>query len=290
MGKNTLVVGYKQNSILDLMRAILKSQDTSIFYDFVNNYCVSKICDIVNSNEYQSSLLNNDIDNIDIISKRIFNNISNVQYNNAILNSPYYYVKYTLNPSTNVMVEQNISLLYDVLINNKKVDVKKRFSVDDIKRYIESKDIVLLGIKEKEIAVDSYFFGDLQEVDKNFVAEVDDGFIKKSIFPSIKFADSETIIQNLQKFENDFENLSKEMQKANKKILHSVLKYEVQIQQIYLSGVLADGQKQFVQLVNEYQTKASKIEKMIDFNQKILETLGEKPKAKDYKFDNDLKK
>ena len=290
MGKNTLVVGYKQNSILDLMRAILKSQDTSVFYDFVNNYGVSKICDIVNSNEYQSSLLNNDIDNIDIISKRIFNNISNVQYNNAILNSPYYYVKYTLNPSTNVMVEQNISLLYDVLINNKKVDVKKRFSVDDIKRYIESKDIVLLGIKEKEIAVDSYFFGDLQEVDKNFVAEVDDGFIKKSIFPSIKFADSETIIQNLQKFENDFENLSKEMQKANKKILHSVLKYEVQIQQIYLSGVLADGQKQFVQLVNEYQTKASKIEKMIDFNQKILETLGEKPKAKDYKFDNDLKK
>lgn len=290
MGKNTVVVVHKQNDILNLLREISKKQDTSVFYEFAKNYGTKKICDIVNSREYRQNSLfsNNDFDNVDMISKNIFNNISNEKYKIVLLNSPYYYTKYALNPQTNSMVEQNISLMYNALVDNKVVDIKKKLTLDELEKFVNSKDIVLLGIKEKLISSESYFFDNLQEVDKTFIANAKDGFVKKSIFPSIKFADNEAITQNIASFENNFPNLKTEMTKANKKMLHNVLKYEVQNQQIYLSSMLEDGQKQFVKLVNEYQSKADKIQKMVEFNQKLLSALGERPKANDYKFEETM--
>ncbi len=292
MGKNSQIVAYEQNDILSLLKvlnSLSKSQDTKFFYNFLANYGTKKVSDILNSRGFEMYGIapSKNLDVVDIISKNIFTKITNKKYINSLLNSPYYYSKYILNPQTNSMTEQKIGLVYNVIVDNSKIDIKKCYTIDELKILIDNKNVVMLGVKEKPINSESYFFESLQEVDKNFIAQAKNGLIQKSIFPSIKFSDSK-ISQNLVKFENQYPNLNAEMTKVNKKVLHKVLQYEIQNQQIFLSSILENGQKQFKNLVNEYQTKANKIQKMIETNQKLLFALGEKQKTSDFEFDKTL--
>lgn len=282
MSKTTEIVTYKQNDIFGIMRVLsnVSSQGVTYFYNFAKNYSPKKISSILNNRgvDLYGISFDSNFEVVDKISKCMFNKVSNKKYVNALLFSPYYYSKYSLNSSTKVMEEQKIWLAYNALVNNKAVDVKKTHSIAELKEELSKNDVILLGVKEKLISSENTVFGKLSKVDKDFILNVDNGLIIKSIYPSIKFANNDLVMENMDRYLKKYPNLTNEIQHANKKIAQKVLAYELENQQIVLSNALEQGQKQFADLVNEYQSKANKIQSLIQLNQKLLNALGDAPK------------
>ena len=290
MGKSTEIITYQQHDITNIIRLMTElsnRQDAMFFYTFAKNYGTRNICQILNNRGFEmyGITLTNGVDVVDKISKNMISKVSNKRYINSLLYSPYYYSKYVQNQATLAMEEQKIWFAYNTLVDNSKVDIKKRYSIDGLSNLVNNGDVILLGLKEKQITADSLFFEGLTRVDKDYLAKAQNGFIEKNIFPSVKFADCNSICQNLQQFEKRFPKLKQEMISVNKKIAQKVLQYEVQNQQILLSNTLEKGQEQFKYIVEEYQRKAGKIQNLMALNQKLLTALGDKPLANDYQFE-----
>lgn len=290
MGINSEIIKYESNDIAGIMKVLnqlSKSPDTIYFCNFAKKYGTKKICSILNSRGFELYNITPDgnIDVVDKISKHIFNNVSSRKYVNSLLYSPYYYTKYVQNPATNQMTPQKVWLAYNVLVDNKVVDIKNTYKIYQIKELADNKDIVLLGVKEKVLTEDLSFFSNLCPVDKDFFATIGDGFMQKLIFPSIKYAGNPNILANILNFEKEYPLMKSETTKVNKKIAQKVLAYEVENQQIVLNSALEKGQEQFKNLVNEYQSKAGKIQNLINLNEKLLSVLGEKPKQAESDFE-----
>ena len=295
MGKNTEIIAYQQSDIMEIMRVINQmstSKDARIFYAFAQKYSPRIICQILNNNGFDNVARSNGFDMVDSISRNMLTKAANKKYINVLLYSPYYYSKYTLNQATNQMEEQNIWLAYNAVADNFKVDIKKKYSLENLLPLIASGDVVLLGLKEKQISSEKLFFENLTRVDKDYFAKAKDGFIQKNIFPSVKYADNIAIRGNLESFEAKLPRLKDEMSQTNKRIIQKVLGYEISNQQIVLSNALEKGQQQFMSMVEEYQTKANKIQHLMALNDKALSALGEKKTSNDYQFtqDNDTQK
>lgn len=289
MGKNSEIIKYESNDIAGIMKVLnqlSKKPDTIYFYNFANVYGPKKISSILNNRGFELYNITPDgsVDVVDKISKHIFNNISDRKYVNSLLYSPYYYTKYVQNPATNEMTPQRVWLAYNVLVDNKVVDIKNTYKIFQLKQLTENKDVVLLGMKEKVLTNELSFLENLCPVDKDFFATIGDGFMQKLVFPSIKYAGNPAILGNLASFEKQYPLLNSEITKVNKKIAQKVLAYEVENQQIVLNSALEKGQEQFKNLVNEYQSKAGKIQNLINLNEKLLSALGEKPKQTDFDF------
>lgn len=288
MGNNTEIITYQQSDIMEIMRVMNQmssNKDARIFYAFAQKYSPRKICQILNNYGFDGVTYNNNVDVVDRISRNLLSRVAVKNYINTLLYSPYYYTKYVLNPVTNQMEEQYIWLAYNALADNFTVDIKKKFSLENIKPLVDNGSIVFLGIKEKQIDADKAFFENLNKVDKDFFAKAKDGFIQNNIFPSIKYADNVAICNNILSFEKRFPRLSQEMFNINKKIMQKVLGFEVQNQQIILSNAREKGQQQFLSIVEEYQRKASKIQNRIELNEKLLNALGIKTISNDYQFE-----
>ena len=293
MGNNSKIIKYQTNDIMGIMRVlkdISSFSDTRYFYDFAKNYGTKKMSNILNSRGVDFCNISKDgkFDVVDKVSKHIFNNISNKKYVNAVLGSPYYYTKYVHNPATNQMVEQKVLFKYNALVNNKKVDVKSNFKVYELKKLADSKDLILLGIKEQPLSNELAYFDNLCPVEKEFFNTVGDGLVQKPVFPSIKYAGNESILKNLDNFEKEYPNLKTEMAKANKKMAQKFLAFEVENQQIVLKSALEKGQVQFKNLVEEYQSKAVKIQNLINLNEKLLSVLGETSESTDFELGKEL--
>lgn len=286
MGKNTEIIAYQQSDIMEIMKVINQmssTKDARVFYTFAKKYSPRKICSILNNNGFDN-ISSNGHDMVDTISKNMLSKVAGKQYINVLLYSPYYYTKYSQNQFTNLMDEQNVWLAYNVLVDNHKVDIKKKYSLESLSPLVENGNIVLLGLKEKQINSEKVFFENLKRVDKDYFAKAQNGFIQNNIFPSVKYADNFAICQNLSKFERRFPKLNEEMANTNKKIMQKVLGFEVQNQQIVLSNALEKGQQQFMNMFEEYQKKASKIQNRIELNEKLLNALGVKTTSNDYQF------
>lgn len=286
MGMNTELITYQQSDIMEIMKVINQmssNNDARIFYTFAQKYGPRKICQILNNNGFDN-INSNGNDVVDIISKNLLSKVAKKQYINVLLYSPYYYTKYSQNQFNNLMEEQNIWLAYNVLVDNHKVDIKKKYNIDSLSPQIENGNIVLLGLKEKQISNDKIFFENLTRVDKDYFTKAQNGFIQNNIFPSVKYADNLAICKNIEKYEKNFHNLRAEMADTNKKIMQKVLGFEVQNQQIILTNALKKGQQQFINLLQEYQQKANKIQSRIELNEKLLNALGVKSISNDYQF------
>lgn len=295
MGENSKLVAYTQNDIASTMKVLTelsRCKDTMYFYNFAKSYGTKKINNILNARGFEMYGISpsQNFDVSDVISKHIFSKVSNQKYINALLFSPYYYSKYVLDAKNNTMQEQKIWVAYNALVNNKNVDIKQKYTIGSLKHLVNSGDAILLGVKEKLLEGDSYFFEDLMQVDSSFVVTAENGFVQKSIFPSIKYAASDVITKNIAQFENRFPLLNVELNKVNKKIAQKILQYEIENQQIVLSSALEKGQQQFQNIVLEYQTKASKIQNLLELNQKLLSALGtsNKDTARDFDFEKQL--
>ncbi|MBR4124259.1 MAG: hypothetical protein IKR12_01670 [Clostridia bacterium] len=287
MGNNTEIITYQQSDIMEIMRVIdqmSSNKDARIFYAFAQKYSPRKICQILNNNGFDNITHSNNVDMVDCISRNLLSKVANRKYINTLLYSPYYYTKYVLNPATNQMEEQNIWLAYNALADNFKVDIKKKFSLENVRPLVESGNVVFLGVKEKHINVDKMFFENLIKVDKDFFTKAQNGFVQNNIFPSVKYADNFVICNNILSFERRFPRLSQELFNTNKKIMQKVLGFEVQNQQIILSNALEKGQQQFMNIVEEYQRKAGKIQDRMELNAKLLNALGENQATNDYQF------
>ena len=289
MGKNTEIVTYQQNEIAAIMKVLAemsKTNNAGCFYAFAKEYGPRKICQILNNNGFENITTKHGFDVVDGITRSIFSKVANTKYINVLLHSPYYYSKYTQNPETMAMEEQNIWLSYNAIVDNRKVDIKKKFSIDNLSSLLENGNVVLLGIKENLIEKEKVFFENLIKVDQDYFSTVQDGFLQKNIFPSVKYADSEEICKNIDKFERKFPKLNQELFDVSKNILKKVLKFEVHNEQIVLANAKEKGQQQLKSFVDEYQSKVYNIQARMDLNEKLLQALGDNSSLTDYKFVN----
>ena len=150
---------------------------------------------------------------------------------------------------------------------------------------VDNKKVVLLGVKEKIVDGNAPIFENLTEIEmKDFLAK-ENGFVTKNIMPSITHISNAEIMQNVYTFEARYPNFLAELAKVDIAITKLVLQHELENQQIVLNGILENGQKNFMNLVNEYQTKSAKIQRYISQNQKLLNALDQQ-KQETAQFEN----
>ena len=290
MSRANEIVQYQKNDILSLSNALshlIKTKDVNFFVNFANAYGPQKISKIVNTKYFPLYNLapNQNFDVVDRISKQMLNKLANKQYVNSILFSPYYYKKFVQNTANGNMQEVNVSIAYNAVVDNKSVDVKHRFTVEEIKNLVDNKKVVLLGVKEKIVDGNAPIFENLTEIEmKDFLAK-EYGFVTKNIMPSITHISNAEIMQNVYTFEARYPNFLAELAKVDIAITKLVLQHELENQQIVLNGILENGQKNFMNLVNEYQTKSAKIQRYISQNQKLLNALDQQ-KQETAQFEN----
>ena len=179
------IVQYQKNDITSLVGALshlIKTRDVNFFAGFANAYGPKKISKIVNSKYFPLYALapNQNFDVVDRISKQMINKLAKKQYNNSILFSPYYYKKF-VQDANGQMNEVNISVAYNTIVDNKSVDIKHRFTIQEIKKLVEDGKIVLLGVKEKVINDMNPILENLTEIEMKNLISAENGFLSKNI-------------------------------------------------------------------------------------------------------------
>ena len=288
MSRVSELIKYQKNditAIANTLSCLIKTHDTKIFDCFAKNYGSDKICKILNTRGFMAYNLvpDNNFDMVDKISRVVISKVSDKKYINAILFSPYYYTKYVQNPSTKQMQEKHLQIAYNTLVNNAKVDIKKNWSLENIISLSNNQDVVLLGIKERQVDATKIFVNGLSMLDLTALTSAHNGYVLKNILPNVAMSNNPEMLQNYSNFQAKYPKFYAELCKVDIEITKQVLQYELENQQIILSDILQKGQKTFVNLVQEYQTKSQKIQKYYQQNQKLLDALNQgKGDSKDF--------
>lgn len=296
MSNLTELITYNQNDIRGILQICnnLKEYDDEVGFDnFVRIYGKNKIINILNARGF--SLYNIPPQPtggiIDKISRETINKSSNRNLSLTTLYSPYCYVKYANNFANNIMEEQKFQILFVCLTDNTAVDIKRKFTVEQLKNEIGKNNVILLNVKEKQIANKSIYVDDLVQIDKSYIGKAENGFLQKNIFPSIKFFDNNDIMQNIHAFESKNENLPAEQLKVKKCMAKVVLEYEAENQQIVLSNTIETMKKNIETQVFNYQKSQEKLSKLLSLNQQLLESLSSKKiESADFDLNENLKK
>src|SRR5574344_353481 len=289
MSKANEIITYNQNDItgtIQILGSLQKCRDTMFFDNFASVYGKNKIQKILNTRglEAYGIFPSANVDTIDKISQKIFSKVTDKKYILSLMYSPYYYVKYVQNELTGKMDEQKIQFGYDTLVDNSQVDIKRKWTVRELKYLIESDKVVLLGIKEKLLDDNSFFEGSLEQVDRTFVMTSENNFIEQNIFPSIKYVGNQIIMKNIANFEQKYEKMQKELHEVDSIKKKKILEYELENQQIVISSTLEHGQEQLKLIASEYQKKALRLQNLLNLNQKVLDAITPKQRTneKDY--------
>ncbi len=290
MSRDSELIKYQKNditAIANTLSCLIKTHDTKVFDCFAKNYGSGKICKILNTRGFRPYNLvpDNNFDVVDKISRGMVSRVSGTKYINSILFSPYYYTKYVQNPATKQMQEKHLQIAYNTLVNNAKVDIKKNWSLENIISLSNNHDVVLLGIKERQIDATKIFVNGLSKLDLTALTSAHDSYVLKNILPNVGMSNSPEILQNYSNYQAKYPKFYAELCKVDIEITKQVLQYELENQQIILSDILQKGQKTFVNLVQEYQTKSQKIQKYYQQNQKLLDALNQ-GKSQSKGFDN----
>ena len=288
MSRANDIVNYQKIDISKIgnsLSHLIKTRDTNFFDAFAKSYGTKKICKIVNSKPFDlySISPNPNFEVVDRISRHMMSKLSGRHYINTILFSPYYYTKFAMDSDINMMTENHISVAYNTLVDNKAVNIKHQFSFEEIKKLIENGSVVLLGIKEKKMN-DASNLNELVKIDINEFVSQDNNYLTNHILPTVVYAENQNIMQNKQHFEKRYPNFLQELAKVDIQITKSVLSHELENQQIVLNGILENGQKKFVALAMEYQSKAAKIQNYIKQNQNLLNAL--EPQKTQFGYEN----
>ena len=290
MSRANEIVQYQKHDITSLMSALshlIKTRDVNFFAGFAKTYGQHKMIKIVNTKYFPFYALapNQSFEVVDRISKQMINKLTGKKYVNSILFSPYYHTKYVQDSSGLQMKEVNVAVAYNAIVDNKTVDIKHRFSIEELKNLVDNKKIVLLGIKEKIIDDFNPVLDTLKKIDMKDLIEAENSFLSKNILPSLTYISNDEIMQNTLTFEARYPGFLNELAKVDIATTKLVLQHELENQQIVLSGILENGQKNFMNLVNEFQTKSAKIQKYMAQNQKLLNAL-EPPKEEMFQYEN----
>lgn len=277
LNNKKLMQNYKNNILhmLKVYHGVQKFGDDLQFNDFVKNYGKKKVINILNGRGFKYYKINPQFDGgvLDQITQNMFSKLTGKQCKTQKLYSKYYYSKYKPTLNSNQLELQDTQILFNCVVLDNNVNIKKCYSMVELKNLIKSGKVVLLDVKEKAITNKNYFNQDLQLVQKNFIATVDNYFLQKNIFPSIKYVDNEVVCKNIKNFAVS-EKFNQEYNKVKKEIIKQLLAYEIQNQQILLSDNLEKMQNKMVKLANQYQSSASVLGSQLSNNQRLLQLLN----------------
>ena len=295
MDKKISKNNFVSQNVIDLLRAyngLTKNGKSKVFDDYVKVYGKKKTISILNARGFRMYGIAPNISGkiLENISAKMLSNATNLKFELARLYSSFAFVKYE-DDGLNLFEEQSNQLIFNCLIQKKFVDIKKMFSLEQLKNEIENGRIVLLDVKERTVDTANYFTNNLKLVERDYIKNFEDNYIQKRIFPTIKHMDSEFYEENKKFYFNKFSKLQSEYLAVEKGILRTLLEYELQNDQVEISYQMEKAQNKIMKLAGEYQKSATQMGKMLSLNQMMLEKLGgettasqSKSKEKDFEF------
>lgn len=287
------IIAYNQNDIRGILQVcdnLRQFGDVASFDNFARIYGKNKIIRILNARGFPIyNIAPQPVGGIiDKISCAMINKATHKNFCLTNLYSPYYYVTYAKNKDDNIMDEQKIQIFFTCLVDNTAVDIKRKWTIPELEKIVTDGNAIVLNVKKKQIPSQSLFGDDLQQIEESFVLTAENGFLKKNIFPSIKFYDCLEIMENIHSFEAKYENLANEELKVKKQIASKILEYEAENQQIVISSTLDDMKKDIQNRVELYQKNQEKLSKVLSLNQELLESLSNKKvEGEDFDFAGD---
>lgn len=295
MDKNIIENNFVSQNVIDLLKAyngLTKNGKSIVFDDYIKTYGKKKAINILNARGFRMYGIAPNISGkiLENISAKMLNRATSSKFESSQLYSSFAFVKYD-GDGLNFFEEQNNQLVFNCLIQKKFVDIKKLFSLEQLKNEIESGRVVLLDVKEKPVDVSNYFTSNLKLVDREYIKNFGDNYIQKRIFPTIKYLGGEFYEGNKNFYFNKFDKLQNEYLAVEKGILRTLLEYELQNDQVEISYQMEKAQNKIMKLAGEYQKSATQMGKMLSLNQMMLEKLGgettisqKQRKEKDFEF------
>jgi hypothetical protein len=246
------------------------------FYNFVSVYGKKKIMSILKAKGVQDYGISPSVQkNVPyLLSCKVADSATKQKYQYAKLYSNYCISRYSATDELNILDENKKQIMFDCLVKNKSVDTKKKFSLMEIKKLVDSGKIILLAVKEKPLLECSVLSQDLQSVSDEHISNFENKYLFNRLFPILQYADKPEILNNLAFYSKQMPKISKEINKANRAVLKTVLEYELQMEQIALSAQFEKEQREMMKSIENYQNNAGKLSKLLNLNQVLLEKLS----------------
>jgi hypothetical protein len=232
------------------------------FYNFVSVYGKKKIMSILKAKGVQDYGISPSVQkNVPyLLSCKVADSATKQKYQYAKLYSNYCISRYSATDELNILDENKKQIMFDCLVKNKSVDTKKKFSLMEIKKLVDSGKIILLAVKEKPLL--------------EHISNFENKYLFNRLFPILQYADKPEILNNLAFYSKQMPKISKEINKANRAVLKTVLEYELQMEQIALSAQFEKEQREMMKSIENYQNNAGKLSKLLNLNQVLLEKLS----------------
>lgn len=278
------------NTICNLSNAyhkLYKYCDEQNFDEYIAVYGKNKLNKILNiyGFPYYKIAPNNSTTVANQITKNMIAKATNKNVKNCTIYSKYFVKNYQNAQEFDFLTETNKQVVFDCVALNDSVNIKKNYSIDELKQAIKDAKLLLLGVREVEIKNNNYFNKNLIEVDREYISSYGNGFLKRNIVPSIRYINNAEILKNTKKFDYIMPKLKDERIKVKKEILKKLLAFELEHEQLELSDSLEKMQNKLVNLANKYQSSASRLGTLLSQNQRLLQLLDKNYLNKNEEFD-----
>ena len=266
------------NKIINLSNAyhkLYKFNDEQFFDEYISVYGKSKLNKILGiyGFSYYNILPNSSGEVVNQITQNMVAKATNKRVKYAKIYSKYLVKSYGTSNEFDFLTEKDKQIVFDCLVLKDNVNIKKNYSIDELKQAICEAKMLLIGVREVEIKNNNFFNKNLIEVDREYISNYGNSFLKRNIMPSIRYINNAEILKNTKKFDFVMPKLKAERVKVKKEILKKLLAFELEHEQLELSDNLEKMQNKLVKLASSYQTSATELGSQLSQNQKLLQLL-----------------
>ena len=257
---------------------LYKHNDEQYFDKYISEYGKNKLNKILSiyGFPYYKILPNSSGAVVNQITKNMVAKATNKKISCAKLYSKYVVKSYGANSEFDFLTEKCKQIVFDCLVLKDNVNIKKNYSIAELKQSVCDAKMLLIGVREVEIKNSNFFNKNLIEVDREYISSYGNSFLKRNIVPSIRYINNAEILKNTKKFDYIMPKLKAERVKVKKEILKKLLAFELEHKQLELSDNLEKMQNKLVKLANSYQTSATELGSQLSQNQKLLQLLDKK--------------
>lgn len=266
---------FTNNNIKQFLRAyhkLFESGDESMFDRCIVEYGKLKTANILKHCNFATATGVNGqkVGVFDAVSTKIFKEATKKDCKFCSLYSVYKINQYEQADDQIFLTENSKQIVFDCVVIDKSVNIKKNYGLAEIHQLIERGHIVLLGVKQNKIAGNNFFSKNLIEVDHDYISNFANGFLQKNIFPGIKYLSDQVVMQNARHFDKKFKGLKAARVKIKKEIAKQVVAFELKNDQTELCDSLEKIQNKMVNIANKYKSSASAMQSQICINQNLL--------------------
>ena len=266
---------------------LYKYVDEQYFDNYICEYGKNKLNKILNlyGFPYYKIAPNSSGVVVNQITKNMIAKATNKKVKYAKIYSKYLVKSYAEDGELNFLTEKDKQIIFDCIVLRDNVNIKKNYSIDELKQAIIEATLLIVGVREVEIKNNNYFNKNLIEVDREYISSYGNGFLKRNIVPSIRYINNPEILKNNKKFDYIMPKFKTERIKVKKEILKKLLAFELEHEQVELSDSLEKMQNKLVNIANKYQTSASRLGTLLSQNQRLLQLLDKSYLNKNEEFE-----